>query len=36
VLLEHLSNGPVTLVYAAREELYNHAVALNEYLSSQQ
>lgn len=35
VLLEHFRNRPVTLVYAAREERYNHAVALNEYLSSQ-
>ncbi|HMN13371.1 MAG TPA: DUF488 family protein [Bellilinea sp.] len=33
-LLKHLRNGPVTLLYAAREERYNHAVALNEYLSS--
>ena len=33
-LLEHVRKGPVTLVYAAREERYNDAVALNEYLSS--
>lgn len=36
VLLDHVRKGPVTLVYAAREERYNDAVALNEYLSSQQ
>jgi len=34
VLLDHVREGPVTLVYAAREERYNDAVALNEYLSS--
>lgn len=34
VLLEHVRKGPVTLVYGAREERYNDAVALNEYLSS--
>lgn len=33
-LLDHVRKGPVTLVYAAREERYNDAVALNEYLSS--
>ena len=34
VLLDHVRKGPVTLVYAAREERCNDAVALNEYLSS--
>jgi uncharacterized protein YeaO (DUF488 family) len=34
VLLNHVRKGPVTLVYAAREERYNDAVALNEYLTS--
>jgi len=34
VLLDHVRKGPVTLVYAAREERYNDALALNEYLSS--
>ena len=34
VLLDHVHKEPVTLVYAAREERYNDAVALNEYLSS--
>lgn len=33
-LLEQVHKGPVTLVYAAREERYNDAVTLNEYLSS--
>ncbi len=33
-LLEQIRNGPVTLLYAAREQRYNDAVALNEYLSS--
>jgi uncharacterized protein YeaO (DUF488 family) len=33
-LLEQVRKGPVTLLYAAREERYNDAVALNEYLSS--
>lgn len=34
LLLEHIRNGPVTLVYAARDEHYNDAVVLGEYLSS--
>lgn len=33
-LLEHVRKEPVTLVYAARDERYNDAVALKEYLSS--
>lgn len=33
-LLEQVRRGPVTLLYAAREERYNHGVALYEYLSS--
>ena len=33
-LLEQVHKGPVALVYAAREERYNDAVALNDYLSS--
>jgi uncharacterized protein YeaO (DUF488 family) len=33
-LLEQVRKGPVTLLYAAREQRYNDAVALNEYLSS--
>lgn len=31
-LLEHVQNGPVTLIYAARDEEHNDAVALKEYL----
>jgi len=34
VLLERVRKKRVTLVYAAREERYNDAVALKEYLSS--
>ena len=34
VLLDQVRKGPVTLVYGAREERYNDAVVLNEYLSS--
>lgn len=33
-LLDHVRNGRVTLVYGARDERYNDAVALSEYLSS--
>lgn len=32
VLLERLRNGPVTLLYAARDELHNNAVALRAWL----
>lgn len=34
VLLDHVGKRPVTLVYAAREERYNDAVALSDYLSA--
>ena len=33
-LLERLSKGPVTLLYAARDEDHNNAVALQEWLAS--
>jgi uncharacterized protein YeaO (DUF488 family) len=32
-LLERVHRGRVTLVYGAKEELYNNAVALREYLN---
>ena len=31
-LLDHLSRGPVTLLFAARDETHNNAVALKEWL----
>ena len=34
MLIERVRKGTVTLVYAARDERCNNAVALNEYLSS--
>jgi len=34
LLLKYVRKGTVTLVYAARDERYNHAVALRAYLSS--
>lgn len=33
-LLEHVRNGPVTLIYAAKDEEHNDAVALKEYLET--
>jgi uncharacterized protein YeaO (DUF488 family) len=33
-LQEHLHKGPVTLVYSARDEEHNDAVALKEYLQA--
>ncbi len=33
-LREHMSQGPVTLVYAAKDQEHNDAVALKEYLTS--
>jgi uncharacterized protein YeaO (DUF488 family) len=35
VLIEHLAEGPVTLLYAARNEAQNNAVALKDWLLSQ-
>jgi uncharacterized protein YeaO (DUF488 family) len=32
VLLDHLRSGPVTLLYAARDESHNNAVALQAWL----
>jgi uncharacterized protein YeaO (DUF488 family) len=34
-LLEHARHGPVMLVYGAKDEEHNDAVALKEYLASQ-
>ncbi len=31
-LVEHLSAGPITLVYSAKDELHNDAVVLKEFL----
>jgi len=33
-LVEHVRNGPVTLVYGAKDQEHNDAVALKEYLES--
>jgi len=33
-LREHICNGIVTLVYGAKDQEHNHAVALKEYLES--
>ena len=33
LLLERLEHGPVTLLYAAREERHNNAVALKQWLA---
>ncbi len=35
-LLDALARGPVTFVYGSREERYNAAVALRDYLATQQ
>jgi uncharacterized protein YeaO (DUF488 family) len=32
ILLDHLRSGPVTLIYAARDEQHNNAVALQAWL----
>jgi uncharacterized protein YeaO (DUF488 family) len=32
VLLDRLSRGPVTLLFAARDEIHNNAIALKEWL----
>jgi uncharacterized protein YeaO (DUF488 family) len=32
ILREHLRKGPVTLLYAARDEMHNNAVALKDWL----
>jgi uncharacterized protein YeaO (DUF488 family) len=34
VLIEQLADGPVTLLYAARDETHNNAVALKEWLEN--
>jgi uncharacterized protein YeaO (DUF488 family) len=34
ILVGHARSGPVTLVYAAKDERYNNAVALQEYLQT--
>ncbi len=33
-LLEHVSKGPVTLVYSSKEQQLNNAVALKEYVNT--
>ena len=35
ILLEHLRQGPVTLLYAARDEQQNNAIALRDWLQAQ-
>jgi len=35
-LMKHLEKGTVTLLYAARDEIHNHAVILKQYLDDAQ